>query len=291
MAIREGDLSRVAVMHAAAEKAVIRIGPPGHLLSLDLKEVWAYRELLYFLIWRDIKVRYKQTALGVAWVILQPVLQMVVFTMFARMTDIPSDGVPYAVFSYSGLLPWNLFAGALGRSSVSLVSQANLITKVYFPRLLVPLSATVSGVIDFAIAFVVLLGLMTWYGIHFSWNMLAVPGLLVLALLCALAVGLWLTVFNVKFRDVAQGIPFFIQLWMFASPVVYPSSLIQSDLVRLVYSLNPMAGVVEGFRWALLGSESPDLRIMGVSTAVLIVLLIGGLMYFKKMEQSFADVV
>src|SRR5262245_58799875 len=227
------------------------------LFHLDLKDVWRYRELLYFLIWRDVKVRYKQTAIGVGWAILQPLMTMVIFTIiFGSFAKIPSDGLPYSIFAYTALLPWNYFAQAISRSGVSLVGSASLITKVYFPRLIVPISAAVAPLVDFAVAFAILLAMMAWFGIAPTWGMLALPLFLLLALATGLAVGLWLSALNVRYRDVGYTIPFLIQFWMYASPVAYPVSLVPEKW-RLLYSLNPMAGVIESFRWALLGKESP----------------------------------
>lgn len=270
---------------------VVRIRPSYGWVSPKLHELWAYRDLLYFLIWRDVKVRYKQTAIGVIWAILQPLVTMIIFTVvFRRFANVPSDGLPYSVFAYTALLPWNLFAGALTRSSTSVVGEAHLISKVYFPRLIVPLSATVVGLIDFAVAFVILLVMMTWFGIFPSWAVLTLPLFLMLALLTALAVGLWLSALNVKYRDVGHTIPLLTQIWMFASPVAYPISLVPSEW-RLLYSINPMAGVIEGFRWSLLGKEQPDFLVIAVSSAVVMAILFGGLFYFKRMERTFADVV
>jgi lipopolysaccharide transport system permease protein len=270
---------------------VIRIAPSRNWLSLNLQELWVYRELVYFFIWRDIKVRYKQTAIGAAWAILQPLMTMVVFTLlFKRIADMPSDGLPYPIFAYTALLPWNLFAGALNRSSMSVVGQSNVISKVYFPRLIVPLSATASGIVDFGIAFVLLVGMMGWYGIVPTFGVFALPLFLLLALAAALSIGLWLSALNVRYRDVGHTIPFLTQLWLFGSPVAYPASVVPEKW-RLLYSLNPMAGVIEGFRWALLGKESPDFGAIAVSTIVVVAVLFGGIVYFKRMEQTFADVV
>ncbi len=275
----------------ADDVPVIVIRPSRGLFSLQLRELWEYRELLYFLIWRDIKVRYKQTTLGAAWAVLQPVMTMVVFTVFfGNFAKIPSDGVPYPIFAFTALLPWNLFAGALSHATISVVGSAQLISKVYFPRLIIPLSATMSGIVDFTIAFVILLGMMVWYGFAPTIGVLALPLFLLLALLTALAVGLWLTALDVQYRDVHYVIPFFIQLWMFVSPVVYPVSLVPAKW-RVLYSLNPMVGVIEGFRWALLGKESPHFGMMGVSVTVVVLLLFAGIVYFKRMERTFADVV
>jgi lipopolysaccharide transport system permease protein len=270
---------------------VTRIAPSRSWPSLNLKEIWDYRELLYFLVWRDVKVRYKQTVIGIGWTILQPLTTMLIFTMiFGNFAKVPSDGVPYPVFVYTALLPWNLFAGALNRCTVSLVGNANLITKVYFPRLIVPASAVISGIIDFAIAFVFLLGMMLWFNIVPTWDAIALPIFLLLTLITALAVGLWLSALNVRYRDVGHTIPFLIQVWMFLSPVAYPASLVPEKW-RLLYSLNPMAGVIEGFRWALVGKESPAFELIAISTGIVVALLLGGLVYFKRMERTFADVI
>jgi lipopolysaccharide transport system permease protein len=276
---------------SASGAPVITIEASRGWVALNLRELWSYRELIYFLIWRDIKVRYKQTVLGAAWAVLQPLVTMVVFTVvFRKFANVPSDGLPYPIFAYTALLPWQLFAGAVTRSSTGLVGQANLIRKIYFPRLIVPISGTVSGLVDFAVAFVILLGLMVWYGIAPTWGMLAMPIFLLLALATALAIGLWLSPLNVRYRDVGHTVPFVVQLWMFASPVAYPVSLVPEQW-RLLYSLNPLAGVIEGFRWALLGKESPDFMVIAVSSAVVLLLLVSGLVYFKRMERPFVDVI
>jgi lipopolysaccharide transport system permease protein len=267
------------------------IKPARGWLSFGLREIWAYRELVYFLIWRDVKVRYKQTAIGAAWAVLQPLMTMVMFTLvFRGLANVPSDGLPYSVFAYSALLPWTFFSGALARCSGSIVGQSNLISKVYFPRLIVPLSAAISGIVDFAIAFLMLVGLMIWYGIRPTVGVLMLPVLLVLTLATALAIGLWLSAFNVKYRDVGQITPFLIQVWMFASPVAYSASLIP-ERWRLLYSLNPMAGVIEGFRWALLGTKTPDFLAIAISAVMVVGLLFGGVVYFKRMERMFADII
>jgi lipopolysaccharide transport system permease protein len=238
-----------------------------------------------------VKVRYKQTALGAAWAIIQPFFMMVVFSLFfGKLAGIPSDGIPYPVFAFCALLPWQLFAHALTESSNSLVANERLITKVYFPRLVVPIAAVLGGLIDFAIAFVVLLAMMIYFGIVPGWPIVILPGFILLAVMTALAVGLWLSALNVKYRDVRYTMTFLIQFWLFATPVAYPSSLIPEQW-RWLYGLNPMAGVVEGFRWALLGKTDPPGALLAVSIAVVILLLIGGLDYFRKMEQEFADIV
>jgi lipopolysaccharide transport system permease protein len=278
-------------MKTELEIPLIRIEPTHGWVSLGLRELWEFRELLYFLVWRDVKVRYKQTALGAAWAILQPLLTMLIFTLvFSHFAKMPSDGVPYPIFSYAGLIPWTYFAKSLNQSTLSVAGNANLITKVYFPRLLLPVCANLSGLIDFGVSFVFLLGLMIWYGIVPNWAVLALPFFLILTLLTALSVSLWLSVINVRYRDVGQAIPFLIQIWLFASPVAYPLSVVP-ERWRLLYSLNPMTGVVEGFRWALLGNAMPDALPMTISLAVVIALLFGGILFFRRMEETFADVV
>jgi lipopolysaccharide transport system permease protein len=260
-------------------------------MSLRLCEVWEYRELLYFLAWRDFKVRYKQTILGAAWAIIQPFFTMVVFSIFfGYLAKIPSDGIPYPVFAYCALLPWSLFAHALTDSSNSLINNQSLITKVYFPRLIIPVAPLFVGLIDFAIALVVLLGMMVFYGITPQVGVLATPLFVLLAVLTALAVGTWLSALNVLYRDVRYTIPFLTQIWLFVTPVVYPSSLLPEPW-RTLYGLNPMAGVVEGFRWALLGRTSPPPALVLLSAGMVIILLIGGLRYFNRIEQTFADIV
>ena len=288
--LREYELTFAAVP-SQADIPSVRIQPASGWISIGFKELWAYRELLYFLAWRDVKVRYKQTAIGAAWAILQPLLTMLIFlVVFKGFAKVPSDGIPYPIFTYTALLAWNLFSGALNRCSTSVVGQANLISKVYFPRLIVPLSATISGLVDFVVAFVLLLGMMFWFGVFPSWAILTLPFFLLLGLVTALAVGLWLSALNVRYRDVGHAIPFLIQLWMFASPIAYPVSLVP-DKWRLLYSLNPIAGVVEGFRWALLGKERPDLAIIGASAAAVIAILLGGQVYFKQTERTFVDIM
>ncbi len=269
---------------------VLRIEPSSGWVSLRLGELWEYRELLYFLVWRDIKVRYKQTALGAAWAILQPVLTMVVFSVFfGRLAKVPSDGIPYPLFALAALVPWQLFAYAVSESTNSLVVSQNLIKKVYFPRLVIPIASVLAGLVDFAISFVALIGLMTYYGIRPTPAIAILPLFILLAVASALCVGLWLSALNVEFRDVRYTIPFLTQFWMFVTPVAYPSSLIPEKW-RTVFGLNPMAGVVEGFRWALLGKATSLGSFLAVSIAVVVVLLFGGLVYFRRMESTFADV-
>jgi lipopolysaccharide transport system permease protein len=269
----------------------IIIQPAGGWISVNLDEVWEYRELLYFLTWRDIKVRYKQTMIGAAWAIIQPFFMMVVFSLFfGHLAKVPSDGIPYPIFVSCALLPWQLFAHALGESSNSLVANERLITKVYFPRLVIPIAAVCGGLVDFAISFVVLLGLMAYYGVVPGVAIVTLPLFVLLTVLTALAVGLWLSALNVQYRDVRYTLGFLTQFWLFATPVAYPSSLVPEPW-RPLYGLNPMAGVVEGFRWALLGkAESPGI-LLGVSTVVVLLVLVGGLHYFTRMEEAFADLV
>lgn len=270
---------------------VIRIEPSRGWVSLQLKELWAYRELLYFLIWRDVKVRYKQTALGVGWAIIQPVCTMIVFSVFfGRLGKIPSDGIPYPIFSFAALVPWTFFAHGMGQASNSLVGSANLIKKVYFPRLSIPIASVTSGIIDFSIAFIVLLGMMLYYGILPTLNVIWLPFLLLLTVVTSLGVSLWLSALNVQFRDVRHVLPFLIQLWFFATPIAYPSSLL-SEPWRTLYSLNPMVGVVEGFRWALLGTETAPGPMLVVSSLTALALLVGGAFYFRRLEKTFADVI
>jgi lipopolysaccharide transport system permease protein len=280
-----------SVLKDPTEIPLVVFEPSKGWTSLKLKELWKYRELLYFLTWRDVKVRYKQTTVGVAWTVIQPLITMVIFSLiFGRLAKLPSDGVPYPIFSYAALLPWQLFSGSLTRASTSLVSNANLLTKVYFPRLIIPLSAIAAGLVDFAISFLVLLGLMLYYGIFPNWAVLLLPFLVLFVVLTALGVGLWLSALNVRYRDVQHTIPFVVQVWMFASPVAYSAGLIPKGLWSIVYGLNPMAGVIQGFRWALLGGKPPD-ELMIVSVIMVGVLLASGLLYFKRMEKTFADVV
>ncbi len=270
---------------------VTLIRPTSGFVSLKLGELWEYRELLFFLTWRDIKVRYKQTALGAAWAILQPLLTMIVFTIFfGRLAKIPSDNVPYPIFAYTALLPWQLFAYSLSQAGNSMVASQQLIKKIYFPRLVIPISAVLGGLVDFCLAFVLLIGMMVYYQIAPTQGILLLPFFILLALATALAVGLWLSALSVKYRDVRYTLPFLTQFWLFITPIAYPSSLV-SEKWRILYGLNPMAGVVEGFRWALLGKSGSVGPMILASTLAVTVLLIGGLFYFKSMERTFADVV
>jgi lipopolysaccharide transport system permease protein len=246
--------------------------------------------MFYFLTWRDIKVRYKQTVLGAAWAIIQPFFTMVVFSLFfGKLAKVPSDGIPYPIFAYAALVPWTFFANGLNQSSNSMVENANLIKKVYFPRMVVPISSVISGVVDFVLAFLVLLGMMLFYGTFPTVNIIWLPFLLLLAFITALGVGLWLSALNVQFRDVRYTVPFLTQFWLFATPIAYPSSLL-SEPWRTLYGINPMVGVVEGFRWALLGTDTAPGAIIIVSSLVALALLVGGAFYFRRMEKTFADV-
>ena len=281
--------SSSAFQNPQVEITLIR--PASSWASIGLKELWEYRELLYFLTWRDVKVRYKQTALGALWAIIQPFFLMVVFSLFfGRLAGVPSDGIPYPIFTFCALLPWQLFAHALTESSNSLIANERLITKVYFPRLVVPIAAVLGGLVDFVVAFVILLGMMAYYKIVPTWAIVTLPAFILLAIMTALGVGLRLSALNVQYRDVRYTINFLIQIWLFVTPVVYPSSIIPAAW-RPLYGLNPMAGVVEGFRWALLGKSEPPGVLLAVSVVMVMLILIGGLYYFRRMEQEFADVV
>jgi len=279
-------------MTETTEVPVITLRPPKGLAALNLHDLWVYRELVFFMIWRDVKVRYKQTLLGAAWAVLQPFLSMVVFTIFfGNLAKVPSDGVPYPIFTFTALLPWQLFSKALQDAARSLVSNRHMITKVYFPRLVLPLSSIISGLVDFAIAFLVLLGLMFFYKTPLRWEMLTLPLFLLLALVTALGVGLWFSALNVLYRDIAYVMPFLAQFWMFITPVVYPASMIPENW-RILYYLNPMTGVVEGFRWALLGTLTTlPVSMIVLSIVISFVILITGLFYFRRMERLFADMV
>lgn len=269
----------------------IRLKPSNGWRALNLREFWQYRELLYFLSWRDIKVRYKQTALGALWAILQPFLTMLVFSLFfGNLAKMPSDGIPYPIFAFAALVPWTFFSNGLTQSGNSLIQSAGMLKKVYFPRLIVPISSILSGVVDFLFAFLVLIGLMFWYGIVPTANVVWLPFLLLLAFGTALGVGLWLSAMNVQFRDVRYTIPFLAQFWLFATPIAYPSSLL-SEPWRTIYGINPMVGVVEGFRWALLGTATAPGPLIIVSALTMLTILVTGMFYFRRMESTFADVV
>jgi lipopolysaccharide transport system permease protein len=284
---------RVESISESASPALAKtiIQPTRGWASLRLEELWRYRELLFFLAWRDVKVRYKQTALGVAWAVLQPLLGMLIFTLFfGRLAKVPSDGIPYPLFSYTALLVWQLFAYSLTESSNSVVANERLITKVYFPRLVIPTASVLAGLVDFAVAFILVIGMMVYYGVRPSWTILTLPLFIVFAIATGLGVGLWLSALNVQYRDVRYTLPFIAQFWLFASPVVYSSTLVPARW-RPLYGLNPMAGVVEGFRWALLGKQPAPGVMFAVSSLVVVALLISGLYYYRRMEKSFADVV
>lgn len=276
---------------ALASAPLVRIAPSKGWRSLGLEELWEYRELLWFLVWRDISIRYKQTILGVAWAIIQPLFAMVVFTVFfGRLAKMPSDGMPYPIFTYTALVPWTFFANGLTQAANSVVRDANLMTKVYFPRLVVPISAVVGGVIDFGLAFIVLLGMMVYFRIWPSANVIWLPLFVLLALATALGVGLWLSALNVQFRDVRHVVPFLVQIWFFATPVVYSSTLLPSAW-RAVFGINPMAGVIEGFRWSLLGAQTRPGPIVLVSALTVLMVLLSGGWYFRRMERTFADII
>jgi homopolymeric O-antigen transport system permease protein len=280
----------VALKAEAKNESRLVLEPARGWEGLELRALWRYRELLYFLTWRDVKVRYKQTLLGAAWAILQPLLTMLVFSIiFGQLARLPSEGVPYPIFTYTALLPWQLFAFALANSSNSLVGSQNLVSKVYFPRLVIPIAAVLPGVVDFAISFVVLMGMMVFYHVPVTARILALPLLLLLALASALAVGIWLSALNVEYRDVRYVVPFLTLFWQYATPVAYSSTLIPAKW-RLLYGLNPMTGVVEGFRWALLGKGEIG-GLIWISAGIVLLLLVGGIAYFRRMEASFADVI
>lgn len=272
-------------------RALTVIEPRRGWVGVDFAELWSYRELLYFLVWRDVKVRYKQTILGAAWAVLQPLLTMVVFTLFfGRLAEMPSDGVPYPLFSYTALVPWIFFATGLTAAAASLVSGANLIRKIYFPRLLVPVAAVAAGGVDFAIAFAVLVAMALAYGFVPGLAVVWLVPLALLALVTALGVGTWAAAFNLQFRDVRYVVPFGVQLWLFATPIAYPSSLL-AEPWRTLYAINPMVGVVEGFRWALLGTATRPGPMIAVSAATALAILVSGVLYFRRVERGFADLV
>jgi lipopolysaccharide transport system permease protein len=281
------------------QESVLFIRPSSGWSALNLKELWLFRELVYFLTWRDVKVRYKQTALGAAWAILQPFLTMVVFSIFfGRLAKVPSDGVPYPIFSYTGLLPWGLFTKALTDAGRSLVANRSMLTKIYFPRLAIPIASVIGGVVDFALAFLVLIGMMLYYNYapnstyhtEITPALLTLPLFMLLAIITSLGVGLWLSALNVMYRDINYIIPFLTQFWLFITPVAYPASMIP-ERWQLIYALNPMTGVVEGFRWALLGTVEAPGPMLAVSATIAVLGLVTGLFYFRRMERDFADTV
>lgn len=276
---------------ASIQPGRVLIRPVSGWSPLNLRDLWEYRELLYFLTWRDIKVRYKQTALGVAWAVLQPLFLMLVFTLFfGRLVGVPSDGLPYSIFTYTALLPWQLFSRALNEASMSLVANERVITKIYFPRILVPASAVLSSLIDFCVAFIALFGFVLVYGIQPGFSILVLPLFVLLAVMAALGVGLWLAALNVVYRDVRYTLPFLTQIWMFSTPIIYPVSVVP-EAWRSLYSLNPMVAVVEGFRWSLLGKASPADPMFAVSALIVVGVFIGGIFYFQRVEQTLADVI
>lgn len=269
----------------------MRIEPSRGWVSLQIRELWEYRELLYFLVWRDIKVRYKQTVLGASWAIIQPFFTMVVFSLFfGTLAKVPSDGIPYPLFSFTALVPWAFFANGLGQASNSLVGSSNLIKKIYFPRLAMPIASVLGGFVDFALAFVMLIGMVFYYGMAPTWNVVWLPFLLLLAFITSLGASLWLSALYVQFHDVRHIIPFLTQIWLFATPIAYPSSLLPEPW-RTLYGINPMAGVVEGFRWALLGAGTGPGPILAVSSLAALLLMLSGAFYFRRMEKTFADIV
>jgi len=272
-------------------KDITLIRPSRGWVSLNLRDLWRYRELIYFFIWRDVKVRYKQTLLGAAWAIIQPVFTMVVFSIFfGNLAKIPSDNIPYPIFSYTALLPWGLFEAGISKAGNSLVASRSLITKIYFPRLVIPLASVIAGLVDFALAFIVLIGMMLYYGFSPTSSIWLLPILLLLTLMTALGTGLWLSALNVAYRDVGYVIPFIIRLWFFLTPITYSASIVPEAFQQL-YALNPMTGVVQGFRWALLGVGSPPSELLLASSIAALVLLVTGALYFRRMERTFADVV
>jgi lipopolysaccharide transport system permease protein len=267
------------------------IEPSKGWVPLRLNVLWQYRELVYFMTWRDVKIRYKQTALGAAWAVLQPLITMLIFTViFGRFAKFPSEGVPYAIFAYCGLLPWTYFAYAMTQTTNSVVTNASLVSKVFFPRLVIPLSASLSGLVDLAVAFPLMVGMMIYFHIRPTIALLTLPVFVLLALVTALAIGTWLSALNVQYRDVRYAVPFLTQIWLYLTPIAYPASMI-SGRFHVLLAFNPMTGVVEGFRWAILGNNSLDGLSFGISTAVTVIALVGGLFYFRRMEQQFADIV
>ncbi|OGO42536.1 MAG: phosphate ABC transporter permease [Chloroflexi bacterium RBG_16_58_14] len=292
----ERPMSQTTITHRPSEEILV-LRPSRGWSALNLIDLWRYRELIYFLIWRDVKVRYKQTALGASWAIIQPFVTMVVFTiLFGNLAKMPSDGIPYPLFSYTGLLPWGLFTKALSDAGRSMITNRSMITKVYFPRLAIPIASVLSGLVDFALAFVVLIGMILFYNnnpnleyqVVLTPAILTLPLFLLLALITSLGVGLWLSALNVQYRDINYIIPFLTQFWLFITPIAYPASMIPEKW-QLLYALNPMAGVVEGFRWALLGVDTAPGPMIAVSASIAVTLMISGLYYFRRMERTFAD--
>jgi lipopolysaccharide transport system permease protein len=278
-------------LHPVFEQPLVRIRPKGKWVALELKDLWAYRELLYFLMWRDVKVRYKQTLLGVAWAIIQPLATMLIFTFFfGKLAGIQSDGIPYSIFAYAGLLPWTFFSNAVTNSGNSLIGSSNLITKVYFPRMIIPGAAVLSGLVDLGVSFVILVGLMAYFRVAITWRILMLLPLVGLATLLATGVGMWLSALNVKYRDIRYALPFLIQLWMFATPIIYPSSIVP-DKWRWIIVMNPLTGIVDGFRAALFGHKAFDWIAVAVSLVITFAILVYSSYAFRRMEKVFADVV
>ena len=284
-------MNSTATAAALPDRPLIVLRPSRKWVAIDLREIWAYRELLFFLTWRDVKVRYKQTALGAAWAVIQPVGMMLIFTLFfGRLAQMPSDGIPYPIFAFAGLLPWMFFSNAVTNSGNSLVASSNLITKVYFPRLVVPMAAVAAGLVDFAIAFVVLAGMMVFYGVGVSWSLLMLPVLVLLTAVLALAVGTWMSALNVQYRDIRYALPFLIQFWMFASPIIYPVTLVKDERLKWLLSLNPLTGLIEAYRDSLFG-RSFDWPSLAISTAISVSVLVYAALTFRRMERTFADIV
>lgn len=281
----------VPALEAPSSPYRIVIKPQKGWLSLNLAEIWRYRDLLSLLVWRDFSSRYRQSILGVGWAIVRPVLSVLVFTViFGMVAKLPSDGIPYPLFSFAAMMPWLYFANALTNATNSVVVNGGLLTKVYFPRVVLPLASVASGLADLGIQFVLLLGLMFWYGVAPGWTLLVMPLFVLECMVVSLALGLWLTALNVKYRDVGHLVPFLVQIWMYMSPIVYASSLVP-ERWRALYSLNPMVGVIDGFRWAVLGQSSPDWQILAISFAVVLLLFVTGLFYFRRVEETFADII
>lgn len=275
----------------SAEFKELVLEPPRGWFDLRMHDIWEFRELLYFLVWRDIKVRYKQTALGAAWAVIQPIVSMIIFSVvFGKLANLPSNGIPYPIFSYVALLPWQLFSKALSDAAGSLVNNQQFVTKIYFPRIFLPASSILSGMLDFLIALVILFIMMWYYHIPLTWHALLLPLLVIFVLVTSMAAAIWLATINVKYRDVKYVLPFLMQVWLYVTPVAYSSTLIPEKW-RILYGLNPMAGVVEGFRWALLGQQSPFGPLIMASVLIVIPLFIGGVMYFQRMELTFSDVI
>ena len=269
----------------------VRIEPSHGRVSLNLPELWIYRELIYFLIWRDIKVRYKQTLMGISWAIIQPFMSMVVFSIFfGRLIGVPTEGIPYPIFSYSALVPWTFFSNTMNQASNSLVNNANMIKKIYFPRLAMPIGSVFAGLLDFLLAFLVLIGMMIFYDVPISLRILALPGFVLMMIACSMGVSFWLSALNVQFRDIRYITPFLTQFWLFATPIAYSSNLLEGTW-RTLYGLNPMAGVGEGFRWVLLGTSSNSSMLILISAVMTLLLLISGSLYFRKMESHFPDII